>query len=159
MIHAAVECCENGDILVVAVTSSCTDGMVGELLATSLRARGVRAVVIDAGVRDVGRLTSMRFPVWARSVSAQGTVKVTAGAVNVPVVCAGVLVEPGDIIIADDDGVLRVPRRDATAVLKAAKARTEREEGTRERLANGDLGLDIYDLRPRLRQMGVRYIE
>jgi len=158
MIHAAVEQCAPGDLLVVTTTSPCTDGMFGELLATSLRSRGVRGLVIEAGVRDVAELNDMGFPVWSAAVSAQGTVKATAGAVNVPVVVGGGLVRPGDVIVADDDGVMCVPRADAGAAVRASQARTEREEATRAALAGGQLGLDRYDLRPLLRSQGVEYV-
>jgi 4-hydroxy-4-methyl-2-oxoglutarate aldolase len=158
MIHAAVEQCAAGDLLVVTTTSPCTDGMFGELLATSLRSRGVRGLVIEAGVRDVAELNAMGFPVWSAAVSAQGTVKATAGAVNVPVVVGGGLVRPGDVIVADDDGVLCVPRADAAEGVRKARARTEKEEATREALAAGQLGLDRYGLRPLLRDQGVEYL-
>lgn len=158
MIHAAVEQCTAGDILVVTTTSPCTDGMFGELLATSLRSRGVRGLVIEAGVRDVAELNAMGFPVWSAAVSAQGTVKATAGAVNVPVIVGGGLVRPGDVILADDDGVLCVPRADAAEGVRKARARTEREEATRAALAAGQLGLDRYDLRTLLREQGVEYV-
>jgi 4-hydroxy-4-methyl-2-oxoglutarate aldolase len=158
MIHAAVEQCTAGDLLVVTTTSPCTDGMFGELLATSLRSRGVRGLVIEAGVRDVAELNAMGFPVWSAAVSAQGTVKATAGAVNVPVVVGGGLVRPGDVIVADDDGVLRVPRADAAEGVRKARARIEKEEATREALAGGQLGLDRYDLRSLLREQGVEYL-
>jgi 4-hydroxy-4-methyl-2-oxoglutarate aldolase len=158
MIHAAVEQCTTGDLLVVTTTSPSTDGMFGELLATSLRARGVRGLVIEAGVRDVAELNEMGFPVWSAAVSAQGTVKATAGAVNVPVVVGGGIVRPGDVILADDDGVMCVPRADAASGVRAAEARTKREEDTRAALAGGQLGLDRYDLRPLLREQGVEYL-
>jgi 4-hydroxy-4-methyl-2-oxoglutarate aldolase len=158
MIHAAVEQCGLGDLLVVTTTSPCTDGMFGELLATSLRSRGVRGLVIEAGVRDVAELNDMGFPVWSAAVSAQGTVKATAGAVNVPVVVGGGLVRPGDVIVADDDGVMCVPRADAEEGVRASRARTEKEEATRAALAGGQLGLDRYDLRPLLREQGVEYV-
>jgi 4-hydroxy-4-methyl-2-oxoglutarate aldolase len=158
MIHAAVEQCTDGDLLVVTTTSPSTDGMFGELLATSLRSRGVRGLVIEAGVRDVAELNAMGFPVWSAAVSAQGTVKATAGAVNVPVVVGGGVVRPGDVIIADDDGVLCVPRADAAAGVDRARARTEKEEATRAALAGGQLGLDRYGLRSVLRDQGVEYL-
>lgn len=159
MIHAAVEQCGPGDMLVVATTSACTDGLFGELLATSLRSRGVCGLVIAAGVRDVAALTAMEFPVWSVAISAQGTVKATAGAVNVPVVIGGRLVRPGDVIAGDDDGVVVVPRGRESAVLAAARARVEREAATRTALAGGQLGLDRYDLRPLLARLGVEYVE
>jgi 4-hydroxy-4-methyl-2-oxoglutarate aldolase len=158
MIHAAVEQCTEGDLLVVTTSSPCTDGMFGELLATSLRSRGVRGVVIEAGVRDVAELIEMGFPVWSAAVGVQGTVKATAGAVNVPVVVGGGVVRPGDVILADDDGVMCVPRAEAAEGIRAAQARTEKEEATRAALAGGQLGLDRYDLRALLRDLGVEYL-
>ena len=158
MLHVAIEQCRPGDILVVGVTSENTDGMFGDLLATSLMARGVRGIVIDAGARDVSALESMQFPTWSRAISSRGTVKATLGSVNVPVVCAGVLVNPGDIVVADDDGVVIVPRREAPAVLAAARKRHAEEEIKRARLAAGVLGLDLYDMRPVLERNGMRWI-
>lgn len=158
MIHAAIELCRPGDVLVVTVTSDSTDGMFGELLAVSARAHGVKGLIIDAGVRDTTELTEMTFPVWAREISAKGTVKATPGSVNVPVVCAGTIVHPGDVMIGDRDGVVVVPRAEVEEVAQAAQARTNRENQTRERLARGELGLDIYCLREKLQAMGVTYI-
>lgn len=158
MIHVAVELCRAGNVLVVAPTSPCTDGYFGELLATSLRAHGVRGLVIDAGCRDIRALTEMKFPVWSRAISSQGTVKSTLGSVNVPVVCAGALVEPGDVIVADDDGVVVVKRTVAQEAAAAAEQRTRKEDATRKRLANGELGLDIYGLRKKVTDLGLKYI-
>ncbi len=159
MIHVAVEQMEEGDILVVGVSSENTDGMFGELLATSVRAHGGRGLVIEAGCRDVGPLRDMDFPVWSRAVSAQGTVKATLGAVNVPIVCAGQLIHPGDAVIGDDDGVVVVPREKAAAVAEASAKRTAKEEATRKQLAAGTLGLDLYDMRSKLEKAGLVYVD
>ena len=159
MIHAAVEVVQSGDVLVVTTTSPSTDGMFGDLLATSLMTRGAVGLVIEAGVRDTATLRNMAFPVWSRAVHAQGTVKATPGSVNSAIVCAGVTVEPGDVVIADDDGVVVVSRSKASATLDAANARLEKEVGTRERLETGDLGLDFYGLRDRLEGLGVIWVD
>jgi 4-hydroxy-4-methyl-2-oxoglutarate aldolase len=159
MIHAAVECCQDGDVLVVVNTAPSTHGMFGELLATSLQARGVRGLVIDAGVRDTSELRAMGFPVWSQHVSCQGTVKSTAGSVNVPVVLGGLVVNPGDVVCADDDGVVVVPRADAKWALDQSEARIGKEAATRERLLAGELGVDFYELRDKLAELGVEYVD
>jgi 4-hydroxy-4-methyl-2-oxoglutarate aldolase len=159
MIHAAVEVCRPGDVLVVTTTSPSTDGMFGDLLATSVTARGVVGLVIDAGVRDIAALRAMGFPVWSRAVHAQGTVKASPGSVNVPVVAAGQIVRPGDIVVADDDGVLALPAARGPAVAAAAAERLAAEAAKRERLAAGTLGVDLYRLRPLLDRLGVQYVD
>jgi 4-hydroxy-4-methyl-2-oxoglutarate aldolase len=159
MIHVAVEQCRKGDVLVVGCTADNTDGMFGELLATALVARGVVGLIIDAGCRDVKPLAEMGFPVWSKAVSAKGTVKATLGAVNIPVVCAGVNVEPGDAVVADDDGVVVVPKKDCVETAAKAQKRFDDEDGKRERLAAGELGLDMYKMREALEKAGLRYVD
>jgi 4-hydroxy-4-methyl-2-oxoglutarate aldolase len=157
MIHVAAELCSAGDVLVVVPTSYCTDGYFGELLATSLQVRGVRGLVIEAGCRDIHALAEMEFPVWSRAISSQGTVKATLGSVNIPVVCAGAAVDPGDVIIADDDGVVVIRRDSANAVAEAAAQRVAKETATRRRLADGESGVDIYGWRQKLIDLGLEY--
>lgn len=159
MLHAAVEVCKPGDVLVVTTTSESTDGMFGDLLGVSCQAHGVRGLIIDAGIRDTAELTELNFPVWAKAVSAQGTVKSTGGSVNIPVVCAGALVNPGDVVIGDADGVVVVPREWAAEVARLGELRVAKEEKTRQRLRNGELGLDFYGLRAKLAELGVEYVD
>lgn len=159
MIHAAIEVCQRGDVLVVVTTSESTDGMFGELLATSCEAQGIVGLVIDAGVRDVADLTAMSFPVWSKAISAQGTVKASAGSVNVDVVCAGAIVRPGDVIVGDQDGVVVVEKVRAADVAQLGAERIAKEEKTRERLRAGELGVDFYGLRAKLKDLGVQYID
>jgi 4-hydroxy-4-methyl-2-oxoglutarate aldolase len=159
MLHAAIDVCQPGDVLVVTTTSESTDGMFGELLGESAKAHGILGLIIEAGVRDVADLTAMEFPVWAKAISAQGTVKNTPGSVNVPVVCAGAIVYPGDVIVADVDGVVVVPRTAAADVARLAGERLAKEQKTRERLRKGELGLDFYGLRAKLTELGVQYVD
>ena len=158
MFHAAIEVCKPGDALVVSTFSDSTDGFFGELLATSCRAHGIKGLVIHAGVRDVADLTAMQFPAFSRAISAQGTVKETPGYVNIDITCAGALVHPGDIIVADVDGVVVVPRQDAAEVVRACEARLAKEAKNRERLKAGELGLDMYGLREKLKSLGVEWV-
>jgi len=159
MIHAAIEVCQPGDVLVVTTTSESTDGMFGELLATSCQAHGIVGLVIDAGVRDVADLSAMNFPVWSKAISAQGTVKATPGSVNIDVVCAGAIVRPGDVVVGDIDGVVIIQRELAAEVAKLGQQRLEKEQKSRERLKAGELGVDFYGLRAKLIELGVEYVD
>jgi 4-hydroxy-4-methyl-2-oxoglutarate aldolase len=159
MVHVAVEMLKPGDMMVVACSSENTDGAFGELLATSLKARGAKGIVLDLGCRDAAEITELRFPVWSRAISAKGTVKSTLGSVNVPVVCAGIHVKPGDVVVADDDGVVVVDRRRAGEIARQGDEREKKEAGTRARLQKGELGLDINNMRAALAEKGLKYID
>lgn len=159
MMHVCAEALKPGDVAVVSVSSDNADGMFGDLLATSFRARGAKGLIIDAGVRDIGELSEMKFPVWSKEVNAKGTIKATVGSVGTPIICAGALVEPGDVIVADDDGVVVVPRKRTAEVAEAAQKREDAEAGKRTRLAAGELGLDIYNMRDKLTAAGLKYVE
>jgi 4-hydroxy-4-methyl-2-oxoglutarate aldolase len=159
MIHASIEVCQPGDVLVVTTTSESTDGMFGELLGVSCQAHGIAGLIIDAGCRDTSELTAMSFPVWSKAISSQGTVKNTAGDVNIAVVCAGAIINPGDVIVADADGVVVVPRENAAQVAQASEQRIAKEEKTRQRLRSGELGLDFYGLRSKLADLGVEFVD
>jgi 4-hydroxy-4-methyl-2-oxoglutarate aldolase len=159
MLHVAIEQCQKGDIVVLGCTADNTDGMIGDLIATSLKARGVKGVILDAGCRDVATLKEMGFPIWARAISSKGTVKATLGSVNIPVVCAGVNVEPGDAVVADDDGVVVVPKKYAVETAAKAQKRFEDEDAKRKKLAAGALGLDMYNMREPLVKAGLVYVD
>jgi 4-hydroxy-4-methyl-2-oxoglutarate aldolase len=159
MLHVAAEALKPGDLIVLGVSSDNSDGMFGELLATSFRARGGKGLILDAGCRDVAELTAMQFPVWSKAVNAKGTVKATVGSVNTPIICAGALVRPGDVIVGDDDGVVVVPRERAAEVAAASQKREDKEAGVRKRLQAGDLGLDIYGMRDNLAKAGLKYVD